>query len=331
MNALVTGGGGFLGYVIVTMLRERGINVRSYSRQQYSKLAQIGVNQFTGDLTDLEAIKRAADGCDIIYHVAAKAGVWGAWSDYYNTNVIGTERIIKTCQELGIPKLVFTSSPSVTFAGQDQDGIDERAPYPKKFLAHYPHTKALAEQAVIAANSATLATVSLRPHLIWGPNDPHLIPRLIERAKLGKLRLVGDTTKLVDTTFVDNAAIAHLQAAEHLQVNSAIAGKAYFISQGEPEPLWDFINRVLQLADLPPVTKRISPRLAYVAGQVLETLSKLTGRKAEPPMTRFVARQLSTSHWFRLDAAKQDFGYQPTVTVTEGLNRLAVWLKSRQQ
>jgi len=328
MTALVTGGGGFLGFAVVKLLREHGFAVRSYSRQRYDKLAAFGVEQYSGDLTALPTLRRAADGCDTVFHVAAKAGVWGPWRDYFATNVTGTRNVLAACKAAGVPKLIFTSSPSVTFAGEDQEGIDERAPYPTHFLAHYPHTKAIAEQEVMAANSPTLATVSLRPHLIWGPDDPHLIPRIIERARAGKLRRIGHAPKLVDTTFVDNAATGHLQAADKLALGSAVAGKAYFLSQGEPEPLWDFINRVLNLAGLPAVTKLVSPRVAYMAGTILETAFKLTGRTSDPPMTRFVARQLSTSHWFDLSAAKRDFGYEPQTSITEGFERIAGWLVS---
>ncbi len=328
MTALVTGGGGFLGFAVVKLLRGHGYAVRSYSRQRYAKLDTLGVEQHSGDLTDLPALQTAVAGCDTVFHVAAKAGVWGPWRDYYATNVTGTRNVLAACRSAGVPKLVFTSSPSVTFAGEDQEGIDERALYPSQFLAHYPHTKAIAEQAVMAANSPTLATVSLRPHLIWGPDDPHLIPRLIERAKAGKLRRIGHASKLVDTTFVDNAATAHVQAAEKLAPGSPLAGKAYFISQGEPEPLWDFINRVLTTAGLHPVTKTISARVAYAVGAVLESAYKLAGRKNEPPTTRFVARQLSTSHWFDLSAAKQDFGYSPGISTADGFERMGEWLKS---
>lgn len=328
MTALVTGGGGFLGFAVVKHLREYGYAVRSYSRHRYAKLEALGVEQHSGDLTDLPVLLTAVAGCDTVFHVAAKAGVWGPWRDYFATNVTGTRNVIAACRAASVPKLIFTSSPSVTFAGEDQEGIDERAPYPTHFLAHYPHTKAIAEQEVMAANSPTLATVSLRPHLIWGPDDPHLIPRIIERARAGKLRRIGHAPKLVDTTFVDNAATAHLQAADKLAPGSAVAGKAYFLSQGEPEPLWDFINRVLNLAGLPAVTSMVSPRVAYMAGAILETAFRVTGRTSEPPMTRFVARQLSTSHWFDLSAAKKDFGYDPKISISEGFERMGGWLES---
>ncbi|WP_020468626.1 NAD-dependent epimerase/dehydratase family protein [Zavarzinella formosa] len=328
MNALVTGGGGFLGFAVVKLLREHGHTVRSYSRQRHSKLDALSVEQYAGDLTDLSSLTKAIDGCDTVFHVAAKAGVWGPWRDYFATNVTGTRNILTACRTASVPRLVFTSSPSVTFAGEDQEGINEKVPYPATFLAHYPHTKAIAEQEVMAANSPELATVSLRPHLIWGPDDPHLIPRLVERAKAGKLRRIGHASKLVDTTFVDNAAMAHLQTAKKLAPGSPVAGKAYFLSQGQPEPLWDFINRVMRVAALPEVTKTVSPRLALTAGAVLETAYRLTGRTAEPPMTRFVARQLSTSHWFDLTAARRDFGYSPQVSTAKGFELMADWLKS---
>jgi 2-alkyl-3-oxoalkanoate reductase len=324
MNALVTGGGGFLGGVIVRMLRERGDTVRSFSRGTYPSLDVLGVEQATGDLADAKAVAQAAQGCDIVFHVAAKAGVWGRWKDYHPANVIGTENIIAACRKHAIRRLVFTSSPSVTFAGVDQNGVNESEPYPARFLAHYPHTKAIAEQAVLAANCPDLATVALRPHLIWGPGDPHLIPRLLERARAGKLRRIGKESKLVDSIYVDNAAAAHLQAADRLAVGSPLAGKAYFLSQGEPEPLWDFVNKVLAVAGLPPVTKSISPRIAYAAGALFERVYRLLKCKSEPPITRFVARQLSTAHWFDLTAAKRDFGYSPGVSTAEGLRRLAL-------
>jgi 2-alkyl-3-oxoalkanoate reductase len=331
MKALVTGGGGFLGVEIVRQLRERGDSVRSFSRGTYAKLEALGVEQTRGDLANPVAVAAAAEGCDIVFHVAAKAGVWGPWNEYYQANVVGTDNVIAACRRHQIRRLVFTSSPSVTFAGVDQDGVDESEPYPEHYLAHYPHTKWLAEQAVHLANGPELATVSLRPHLIWGPGDPHLIPRLIERARAGKLRRVGRRPKLVDTTYVENAALAHLQAADRLAVGSPLAGEVYFISQGEPEPLWDFVNRVLAAAGLPPVTKSIPAWVAYSAGAVMECAFRLLRRRGEPPMTRFVARQLSTAHWFDLSAAKKDFGYAPRVSTAEGLRRLGEWMKSRDR
>lgn len=328
MKALVTGAGGFLGYSIARLLCEHDVDVRGYSRRRHAKLDALGIEQFTGDLTNLEALTKAVSNCDTVFHVAAKAGVWGPWREYYDTNVIGTRFVIKACQKADVPRLVFTSSPSVTFAGLDQEGIDEKAPYPREFLAHYPHTKMLAEREVLAANSPELATVSLRPHLIWGPDDPHLIPRLIQRARAGKLKRIGKEDKLVDTTYVENAAIAHLQAAEKLSFNSAISGKAYFLSQGEPEPLWTFVNRVMRAAGAPQITRTVSPRLAYFAGAMMEMYYQLTGKKGEPPMTRFVAKQLSTSHWFNLSAARKDFGYNPIITTEQGIERMSAWLKT---
>ena len=327
MKALVTGGGGFLGGEIVRLLRDRGDSVRSFSRGTYPKLEALGVEQARGDLADAAAVAVAAEGCDVVFHVAAKPGVWGPWEEYYQANVVGTDNVIAACRKLGIRRLVFTSSPSVTFAGVDQDGVDESEPYPDRYLAYYPHTKALAEQAVHLANGPELATVSLRPHLIWGPGDPHLIPRLIERARAGKLRRIGRRPKLVDMTYVENAALAHLQAADRLAAGSPLAGEAYFISQGEPEPLWDFVNRVLDVAGLPRVTRSVPAWVAYAAGTVMEGAYRLLRLRGEPPMTRFVARQLSTAHWFDLSAAMRDFGYAPRVTTAEGLHRLGQWIK----
>ena len=245
MKALVTGGGGFLGKAIVRLLLERGDEVRSFSRGDYPELAALGVEQFRGDLADREALFRAVAGCDIVFHAAAKAGIWGSYADFYRANVTGTENVVAACRQHRIGRLVYTGSPSAVFDGRDVEGGDESLPYPDHYEAHYPHTKALAEQLVLAANSPELATISLRPHLIWGPGDNHLVPRIVARGKAGKLRRIGNRPCLVDTVYVDNAARAHLLAADCLAQGGAAAGKAYFISNGEPIPLWEMVDRIL--------------------------------------------------------------------------------------
>jgi len=328
MKALVTGGGGFLGSVICRMLRERGEQVRSFSRGSHPALATLGVEQFRGDLADKAAVIAAADGCDIIFHVAAKAGIWGRYDDFYQANVVGTENIIAACHAVGINRLIHTSSPSVVFDGRDIDGGDESLPYPARFEAHYPHTKALAEQRVLAAASTELATVALRPHLIWGPGDNHLVPRIVAKGRSGKLRRIGRRPCLVDTVYVDNAAQAHLQAADRLSADSPLSGKAYFISNGEPLPLWDMVNRILAAADIPAVTRSISPGAAYAAGCLCEGLWGWLHLPGEPPMTRFVAHELATAHWFSLEAARRDFGYHPEISIEQGLIRLREWLQT---
>lgn len=330
MRALVTGGGGFLGGAIVRMLREQGDQVVSISRSSYAELDKLGVEQVKGDLADLNAVLKAADGCDIIYHVAAKAGIWGRYDSFYQANVVGTQNILEACHQLGISKLVYTSSPSVVFDGSDVEGGNESLPYPAHFEAFYPQTKALAEQLVLAANSPQLATVSLRPHLIWGPGDNHLVPRIITKGKSGKLRRIGNRLCLVDTVYVDNAARAHLQAAEKLAPGSSVAGKAYFISNGEPIELWEMVNRILAAGGVAPVNRSISAEAAYAIGTICEKLWGWFRLSGEPPMTRFVARELATSHWFDISAARNDFGYQPEVGTEEGLTRLTQWLKQQE-
>ena len=330
MKVLVTGGGGFLGGAIVRQLVERGDTVRSYSRSAYPELARLGVELLQGDLTDRDALTSAAQGCEVIYHVAAKAGIWGSYQEFHEVNVTGTENVLGACRLHGINKLVYTSSPSVVFDGQDVTGGDESLPYPAHFEAHYPHTKALAEQLVLGANGPDLATVALRPHLIWGPGDNHLVPRIIAKGRAGKLRRIGDRPCLVDTVYVDNAARAHLLAGDKLTPGSAIAGRAYFISNGEPIPLWEMVNLILAAADLPPVVRTISPRMAYAAGSLCEGIWSLFKLSGEPPMTRFVAQELATAHWFNINAARKDLDYEPEITIAEGLEKLRGWLKDRQ-
>jgi nucleoside-diphosphate-sugar epimerase len=322
----VTGGGGFLGTAVSRLLRERGLAVRSLSRSAHPHLDDLGVEQIQGDVADARAVARAVAGCGAVFHIAAKAGLWGPERDYQRANVEGTRNILEACRTAGVSRLIYTSSPSVVFNGSDLAGADESAPYPSRFDAAYPETKAIAEQLVLAANSAGLATVSLRPHLIWGPGDNNLLPRIIARARSGRLRRIGRTNALIDPVYIDNAAEAHLLAAERLAPGSPVAGKAYFITQGETIPVWDMISALLKAAHMEPVRRTIARPLALAGAGVLEAAYRLSGREDEPPMTRFLARQLSTTHWFRIDAARRDLGYEPRVSIAEGLRRLEEWL-----
>ena len=327
LRALVTGGGGFLGGAIVDQLLARGAQVTSYARGDYPALTAKGVRVLRGDLADGPAVMAACAGQDVVFHVAALPGVWGPYAAFHAANVQGTAHVIAGCQIHGVPRLVYTSTPSVIHAGGDLEGVDHTAPYPDHYEAAYPATKAEAERAVLAANGPTLSTVALRPHLIWGPGDNHLVPRILTRARAGKLKLVGGGRKVVDTVYIDNAAEAHLLAADRLAPGAPCAGRAYFVTNGEPRPQADIINGILAAGGLPPCTRSVSPRVAWLAGAVLEGLWKLLRRRDEPIMTRFVARQLATAHHYDLTATTRDLGYTPRVSLDEGFARLATALR----
>ena len=330
MLALVTGGGGFLGQVIARKLVARGDAVRSLARGDYPALRAEGVETIRGDVADRAAVLRAVDGCDVVFHVAAKAGVWGPYAEYHRANVEGTKSVLEACRIAQVGRLVYTSSPSVVagVGSGDIEGANESLPYPDRFATSYPRTKAEAERLILAANGPDLATVALRPHLIWGPGDNHLAPRIIARARAGKLRRVGDGTNRVDSIYVDNAADAHLLAADHLKPGGfecPPAGRAYFISQNDPRPLWDLVNGILRAAHLSPVTRSVAPGIAHAAGATLELVHQLLRLPGEPRMTRFVAHQLSASHWFATSAATRDLGYSPAISIEEGMSRLERW------
>ena len=324
MKILVTGGGGFLGQALCRGLIERGHQVVSFNRGHYPVLAALGVGQVQGDLADAHALSHAADGVEAIFHNAAKAGAWGSYESYYSANVTGTQNVLDACRLHGIGKLVYTSTPSVTHRATHpvEGGTADDVPYGDDFQAPYAETKAIAEKAVLAANGPALATIALRPRLIWGPGDQQILPRLVERAKAGRLRIVGDGSNRVDTTYIDNAAQAHFDAFEHLAVGAACAGRAYFISNGEPKPMGELLNALLDAAGAPRVDKHLSFKAAYRIGAVSEVVWKLLALKGEPPMTRFLAEQLSTAHWYDMGPATRDFGYRPQVSFDEGLTRL---------
>ncbi len=325
MKVLVTGSTGFLGAAVCRALRARGDEVRGLSRTPSPMLSALGVEQFAGDIANLDAVIEASLGVDAIVHTAAKAGAWGRIEDFYSTNVAGTDNVLAACDMNDIRRLVYTSSPAVVHAGRDLEGVDESAPYPERYHAHYPATKSIAEKRVLAANGATLATVALRPHLIWGPGDNHLLPRLVARARAGRLRFVGDGQNRIDTIFIDNAVDAHLAALDRLDVGAACSGHAYFLTQNQPMPIMDVVNALLRTAAAPTETRCISRRTAHALGVVLEGAWRVFRLGGEPPMTRFIAEQLSTAHWFNLTAAKRDLGYKPRVNFAEGLARLTTW------
>jgi nucleoside-diphosphate-sugar epimerase len=328
MKVLVTGGGGFLGSAICCQLLARGDEVIAYQRSASEELEKLGIQIVRGSITDAELLNSALKGVDAVIHTAAKAGIWGPYDDYFRPNVTGTENVISACRNNAIHKLVFTSSPSVTHADGDIEGGDESLPYAEHYNSPYPATKALAEQMIMAANCPELHTVSLRPHLIWGPGDNHLLPKLLERAKSGKLKLPGPD-KLIDTIYIDNAAKVHLLALDRLQSDPEIVGgKTYFVSNDEPLPQSQIIGGLLKAAGLEVDIHSISPRIAIAAGTLLETGWKLLRLKSEPPLTRWSAEHLSTAHWYDISAAKCDLGYTVEISVANGLEILAASLRN---
>jgi nucleoside-diphosphate-sugar epimerase len=333
---LVTGGGGFLGRYIVEQLLARGEAVTVFARGAYPELEALGARIVRGDLQDADAVKRACARMDVVFHVAARAGMWGPWDDFYGVNVTGTQNVIAACHANGVPKLINTSSPSVIFDGAPHEGVDESYPYPTRYESPYPHTKAIAEQDVIAAHGPDLLTVSLRPHLIIGPRDNHLLPGLLARAKTGLLPQVGDGTNKVDLTDVEDAARAHLLAADALVTGSPLNGPpghghVYFISQGEPVNLWTWIRTLLRALDLPEPRVRLSLKTARVAGAVLEKFHTVLRRPGDPRLTRFIASELAQSHYYDISAARRDFGYVPQYTMAEVTARVVAWVRESRR
>lgn len=331
MRVLVTGPAGFLGNEIVGQLIGRGDQVVGISRGDYPELTARGVDYHRGDLSDRDLTLRLVRDVDAVVHTAAVAGVWGDYESFYRINTQATLNVIEACRQNNIGTLVFTSSPSVTFAGDHQRGVDETEPYPKRWLCAYPQTKALAEQAVLKAHrDGGINSCALRPHLVWGADDPHLLARVVDRARSGQLKIVGNGKNLIDTVHVTNAAAAHLDAIDALLDRPDRAGgRAYFIAQDEPVNCWEWISEICKIAGVAAPSRHVPFPLAYMIGAGLERYYQITGRQSEPPMTRFVAAQLAKDHYFDISAARERLGYKVRVSMEQGLDQLRSAWKDR--
>lgn len=336
---LVTGGTGFLGRRIVEQLLAQGRSVRVLARTPAPDLEALGVRFIPAALDEVAAVRAACAGVETVFHVGAKVGVWGKYDDFHRVNVLGTRAVLDGCREHGVRRLVFTSTPSVVYNGRSLSGADESLPLTTSCPSPYPLTKAMAEREVLAANGPTLRTIALRPHLIWGVGDPHLVPRILQRAREGRLRIVGTGENRVDMVHIANAVDAHLLAEAALTETSAatssatrkpVDGRAYFITNGEPVLLWSWINELLQALGKPAVTGRISLRAASAVGAACELAWRALPLKGEPPMTRFIAAELAKDHWFNLAAARRDLGYAPRVSMAEGMAQLVAYLRARR-
>lgn len=336
--AFITGASGFIGGKIAERLLAGGRRVRVLARRPLPHLEALGAEVILGDLDSSEALRRGCQGAETVFHVAGRVGVWGPADNFFRVNVGGTRNVLAACREVGVPRLVYTSSPSVAYNGGDLAGVNESAPLCIKAPCAYPTSKAAAEREVLAANGPALATVALRPHLVWGPGDKNVVPRVLALARTGRLKIIGSGRNKVDVTHSTNVVDAHLLAEGALiasqpsALNSQPAlppagGKAYFITNGEPVILWDWINQLLRGVGIPEITRRIPLSVAYAAGGLMEGIWRVLPLKGEPPMTRFVAKEMATDHWFDISAARRDLGYTPRVTMAAGTAELIEHLR----
>ena len=324
-RVLVTGASGMLGSAVADLLQHRGWDVTTMQR----RTAGGRHREVLGDLRDSAAVDRAVRGQDAVVHLAAKVDVTGPWLDFVDINVRGTRRVIEALRAQGGGRLVHISSPSVAHTGRSIVGEGAGPASPMHAKGHYARTKAAAELFALAADERgerDLAVTALRPHLVWGPGDTQLVGRIAERARQGRLALVGSGTALVDTTYVDNAAeavVAALDRIEHAR------GRAHVVTNGEPRPIGELVAGICRAVGAPPPRLRVPGPVAWGLGAAVEGVTALSARLprvptiTEPPMTRFLAQQMSTAHWFDQRRTQEVLRWAPRVSIDEGLERLA--------
>jgi nucleoside-diphosphate-sugar epimerase len=325
MKVLVTGAGSLLLGGIAQQLASRGDEVVCFQRRE-NETTHSNITTFAGDIRDRGAASEAASGCDAIIHGAARVGVMGSWEDFYSTNVDGTTNVLRAAEEHHIARLVYVSTPSVAHVGRSIEGDVATPATTGRKRTFYAESKAIAEILALQANSAELGVVALRPHLVWGPGDTQLVGRIVDRARQGRLVMVGSGNALVDSTYIDNAISAHIAALDAIAPGARCSGKAYVISNGEPRTVNELMSRICLAAGVEFSPKHVPAVIARSIGSVVERIWPLI-RKDEPPITRFVAEQLGTAHWFDQRPAQEDLNWKPQVSLDEGFARLAKWFQ----
>lgn len=324
MKVLVTGTGSLLLGGIASELVRRGDEVVCLQRRPAAFLGHQNAREVLADISDVDAVALGAQGCDAIIHGAARVGVVGSQKEFYDTNVSGTKNTISAAEQNHISRLVFVSTPSVAHTGDSLIGAPAGEAEIGRSRSYYAESKAVAERLVLNARNDHLAVVAIRPHLVWGPGDTQLVGRIVDRAASGRLAVIGTGNALVDSTYIDNAVNAHIAALDALHIGSACDGKAYVISNGEPRTVNELMRSMCESAGVPFEPRHLSLALGVRLGSLIERLWPLM-RSSEPPLTRFIAEQLGTAHWFDQRAVQNDLQWAPNVTIDEGFKRLTQW------
>jgi nucleoside-diphosphate-sugar epimerase len=320
MRVVVTGAGSMLMRRVVEMVAARGDEIRCVQRRAVT--VPDGVEVMSADVRDADAMVRAVSGCDAVIHGAARVGVMGTWDEFRTVNVEGTGTVLEAARRAGVPRLVYVSTPSVAHVGRSLVGEGAQpARTGRRGRALYAESKALAEQVALAGDGDDMGVVAVRPHLVWGPGDTQLVGRIVAAAQRGRLPLIGGGRALIDTTYVDNAAEALVAALDVVAPRSSVAGRAYLVANGEPRPLRDLLLGICAAAGVQPRVVPVPAAVARAAGSVVERVWPRFSDE-EPPLTRFVAEQMATAHWFDLSETFRDLAWRPTVTIDEGLRRL---------
>jgi nucleoside-diphosphate-sugar epimerase len=321
MRILVTGATSLIGRTVVEQLVDRGDEVSVFQRRP----SGLDVVEHLGDVADADAVSRAMSGVDVTVHAAGLVSMTGDWDDFVATNVIGTKNVVEAARNAGVSRFVQISSPSVAHSGTSLVGVSAGTANPTTTRGHYATSKAMAELIALAADSEDMSVVALRPHLIWGPGDTQLVGRIVERARQGRLAVIGTGAALIDTTYIGNAASAVVAALDRAP---DLGGRAFVVTNGQPRPVRELINRIVMSAGLEPPTMKVPYPVARAGGGAVERIWARRTTDSEPPMTSFLAEQLGTAHWFDQRETREALDWRPNVSLQEGFKRLKTWFEA---
>jgi nucleoside-diphosphate-sugar epimerase len=319
VEVFVTGGSGFVGQHVLRGFTAAGHRVRALSRspQAARTVEACGAQPVSGELLDAAALETGMAGCDLVVHAAAHTAQWGPEQRFVEVNVTGTERVLAAAARAAVPRLVHVSTEAVLADGGPLRNVDETWPMPSHQVGAYARTKAEAERRVLAANGPRLATVVVRPRMIWGPGDTTVRQALVDAIRAGRFAWVDGGRYQTSTCHVTNVCEGIMLAAVR-----GGGGEVYFLTDGEPIEVRTFFTELAATAGLEPGDRSLPRWVVRAAAGLAETAWRFLPLSGQPPVTRAAVALTGQEMTVKDAKARHELGYQSTLDRTTGLAAL---------